>query len=123
MAFFLSCRPLIAASSDSFIGRIIRDAGGSCAYHTAGLSYPMVSVESLVYADPDVFISMGGDADSSDFFRVLSGDFNSLKAVRNRALFMIAPDTIPYYTPEDYVKSVEKISGILRKAALSGLTP
>jgi len=116
VAFFLSHRPLIAASEGSFIAQIIRDAGGVCVYSGTRGVYPPVSLESLVEYDPDVIIYMAGDNQGSDFFMRLSRDFRSLRVVKKRNFYIIDPDTIPYYTPADYVKSVETVSRILEKA-------
>ncbi|HOD14299.1 MAG TPA: helical backbone metal receptor [Spirochaetota bacterium] len=112
VAFYLSYRPLIAVSSGSFIGRIIADAGGECAYREAGRPYPMVSIESLADADPDVVIVMAGE-DPGPFFRELADGFRDLKAVAAGRVYPIPADSIPYYTPADYVKSVERVAGML----------
>ncbi|HQJ69976.1 MAG TPA: ABC transporter substrate-binding protein [Spirochaetota bacterium] len=113
VAFFLSHRPLIAASEGSFIAQVIRDAGGVCVYSGTRGSYPPVSLESLVEYDPDVIIYMAGDDEGNDFFSRLSRDFRSLRVVKNGTFYIIDPDTIPYYTPADYVKSVERVAEIL----------
>ncbi len=114
VTFFLSCRPLIAASAESFIGRVIVDAGGIPAYSGAGMPYPLVSIESLVAADPDLIICMTGEDDLRDFIRALSA-FGSMKAVARRAIYLIDPDTVPFYTPGDYVKSVTKVSALIAR--------
>ncbi|MBN2158426.1 MAG: ABC transporter substrate-binding protein [Spirochaetes bacterium] len=114
VAFFVSCRPLIAASPDSFVGKIIRDAGGACAYGGTGRPYPLVSMESLLDADPDLIILMAGEGDAGIFIRELSEDFGSLRAVAGGNIHAIPPDTIPYYTPGDYVASAETIARIIR---------
>ena len=111
-AFFLSWRPLIAASADSFIGGIIRDAGGTPAYAGAGIPYPLVTMESLVSLDPEVIICMTGEEDLRDFTRALS-DFGAMKAVAGRRIRLVDPDVVPYYTPRDYVAAVETVSAIL----------
>jgi ABC-type Fe3+-hydroxamate transport system substrate-binding protein len=116
VAFLISCRPLIIASEDSFIGKVIRDSGGRCPYGGTGIPYPLISIESLVGTDPDVIISMTGGEDTSDFFRRVEVDFKDMKAVRYGNIYTIEPDTIPYYTPADYVKSLEKISVMIQKA-------
>jgi ABC-type Fe3+-hydroxamate transport system substrate-binding protein len=123
VVFLISCTPLIAASADSFIGQIIGDAGGRCAYGGAGRPHPMVSMESLVQTDPDVIIAMTGGDDVDDFFRRLSRDFKDLAAVSHGNMHAISPDTIPFYTPSDYVKSVERISYILEKSLTGARLP
>jgi iron complex transport system substrate-binding protein len=115
-AFLLSCSPLIVASSDSFIGQVIRDAGGTCPYGGGGGPHPLISIEALVESDPDLIISMSGGEDTGDFFRRLEDDFRELKAVRHGNIFTIADNSIPYYTPADYVTSLEKIAVMIRKA-------
>jgi iron complex transport system substrate-binding protein len=119
VAFLVSCRPLIVASADSFIGQVIRDSGGRCPYGGAGRPHPLVSIESLVVTDPDMIISMTGGEDTSDFFHRLEVDFKDMKALRYGNIYTIAPDTIPYYTPADYVKSLERISVMIKKARKS----
>lgn len=115
-AFFLSCRPLIAASAESFIGGVIDDSGGVPAYAGAGMPYPLVSIESLVARDPDVIICMTGEDDLREFTRMLS-DFPGMKAVAGGRIHLIDPDNVPYYTPADYVTSVERVSALLAAAA------
>lgn len=117
VVFLVACRPLIAASAHSFIGRIIHDAGGRPAYAGGGRAHPPVSIESIVEADPDVIIAMTGGDDTGEFFSMLSRDFRRLKAVAGGRLYAIPPDTIPYYTPADYLASVERISCILEGRA------
>ncbi|MBN1497224.1 MAG: ABC transporter substrate-binding protein [Spirochaetes bacterium] len=117
VVFLVACRPLIVASAHSFIGRIIHDAGGRPAYDDGGRAHPPVSIESVIETDPDVIIAMTGGDDTREFFSMLSRDFRRLKAVAGGRLYDIPPDTIPYYTPADYLASVERISGILEERA------
>jgi iron complex transport system substrate-binding protein len=117
VAFFLSHRPLITASEGSFIARIIRDAGGLCVYSGTRGAYPLVSLESLVDNDPAVIVSMAGDDEAGAFYRRLSRDFRSLKVVKYRTFYLIEPDTIPYYSPADYVESVARMAEILDRAS------
>jgi len=114
-AFLLSCSPLIVVSNDSFIGQIIRDAGGACPFGGGGGPHPLISIETLVESDPDLIISMSGGEDTGDFFRRLAADFGELKAVRNGNIFTVADTSLPYYTPADYVKSLGRIADMIRK--------
>jgi iron complex transport system substrate-binding protein len=114
--FLLSCSPLIVASADSFIGQIIRDAGGTCFSEGGGGPHPLISVETLVVSDPDLIITMTGDEDTGYFFRRLAADFGELRAMRYGNIFSISDDNIPYYTPADYVKSLEKMAVMMQKA-------
>ncbi len=122
VAFFLSGHPLIAASTGSFIGGIIADAGGVCAYGESARPYSMVSIESLADADPDVIIVMAGE-DLQPFFRELIEGFRDLKAVAEGRMYPVSADSIPYYTPADYVKSVETVARMLRGMGVSRRHP
>ncbi len=110
VAMFVSHRPLMAVSRDSYIGGIIADAGGVCAYGNLGRPFPLVSFESLVDLDPDVIISMAGGKD--DFFERLNA-FKQMKCVAKGRIYSISPDIISFYTPADYIKSVITVSRIL----------
>ncbi len=118
VAFFLSHRPLIAVSEGSFIAQVIRDAGGVCVYSGTRAAYPLVSLESLIESDPAVIMYMAGDNEAGEFSRRLSRDFGDLKALKNRRFYVIDSDTIPFYTPADYVKSVVRVAEILDKAEM-----
>jgi iron complex transport system substrate-binding protein len=114
VAMFISHRPLMAVSEDSYIGKIIRDSGGICAYGRVDRPYPLVSFESLLKLDPDVVISVTGEKD--DFFEKLRV-FPQLKCRMKNGIYTISHETISYYTPADYLDSVRIITGILRKFA------
>jgi iron complex transport system substrate-binding protein len=112
VAMFISHRPLMAVSEDSYMGKIIRDSGGICAYGLMDRPYPLVSFESLLKLDPDVLISVTGEKD--DFYVKLRY-FPQLKCIMKNSMYTITHETISYYTPSDYLDSVRIISGILRK--------
>jgi iron complex transport system substrate-binding protein len=112
VAMFVSHRPLMAVSDDSYIGGIIRDSGGICSYGRVGRPYPLVSFESLIELDPDIVISI---IDERDGLHERLALFPQLKCVRNKSMCTISPDIISYYTPADYLESVTIVSGILMK--------
>ncbi len=116
VAMFVSHRPLMAVSAGSYIGQIIRDAGGTCAYVQAGRPYPLVSFESLIELDPDFVISV---VDEKDDFSIRLHGFTALSCVRNHRIYAIPPESVSYYTPADYLHSVEIISRLIAGARVS----
>jgi iron complex transport system substrate-binding protein len=112
VAMFVSHHPLMAVSADSYIGQIIRDAGGVCAYAGAGRPFPLVSFESLIELDPDYVISV---VDVKDEFSKKLRGFGVLSCVRNQGIYTISPDSVSYYTPADYLRSVEIIGSLIAK--------
>ncbi|MCU0848949.1 MAG: ABC transporter substrate-binding protein [Spirochaetes bacterium] len=111
LALFVSPRPLVAVSGKSYIGSIIRDAGGVNVYERLGIPYSPVTLESLARMNPGIIIVVAGDAgERAEYDRVFSGP--GLSGMR---IFQVGPESISHYTPADYVESVRIISGILNK--------
>ncbi len=113
VAFFLSRSPLIVATEGSFIGAVIRDAGGR-AILEALIPYPLVSLETIVALRPDVIISL--DPEASSFFDAIRKDLGNIPALKNNCIYSIKPDHICYYTPADYLHSVGELSEIMKCA-------
>lgn len=113
-AFFVSHGPIVAAGGKSFINEIIRDAGGINVFGDIGISYPIVSLETIVERDPDVIISMMPGA--AGFFADALEEVPGVKALRDRRVVSVEDDHLPYYTPRDYLASVRAVAEILRGA-------
>ena len=113
LAFFVSHSPSIVASERSFIGAVIRDAGGR-ALLDAPIPYPLVSLETIAALRPDIIVSL--DRDARSFFRALGKDLGEIPAIKNDCIYSISPDHICYYTPADYLHSVAELSEIMKRA-------
>jgi iron complex transport system substrate-binding protein len=113
-AFFISLNPLIPAGGGSYIGNIISDAGGLNVFGNIGKAYPIISPELLVSMDPDVIISIMPGAE--EFFMSLLGEFKKVKALKPGRIYLVDPENICYYTPGDYVRSVEMVKKIITGA-------
>jgi ABC-type Fe3+-hydroxamate transport system substrate-binding protein len=111
IAFFVSHRPLIAASGASFLGKIIADAGAVNIFGEGTAPYPLPSLELLVLRNPQFIVSIMPDA--GRFFPELLKDFPGLEAVKHRRIYYIKPDHWGYYTPSDYVAAVRQLASIL----------
>ncbi len=112
VAFFISHRPLIAASRSSFIHQMLRDAGGRNILQWAKSPYPVLSTEYLAAADPDCLLSM--EAGAPEFFGKLLKGLSGMKALSEGRIHSIEISRVPYYTPEDYVHSVEYLAPLIR---------
>lgn len=105
--FLLSHDPIIASSSESFIGSAIRDAGAECIVGKTGNPYPLISREFIAAGNPDILIStMENPVD--DITRIYK-NFSSLSFIKNNTVFCISPETACYYTPRDYITTVKLI--------------
>ena len=98
--FEVSRSPLYAAGDTSFIGDLIRIAGGTNAVRAGNTPYPMVSRESLVVADPDVYITaFGGAAPEIRAAPPLPAPLNILRASRTGHVFTLPVDLLFRPTP------------------------
>jgi iron complex transport system substrate-binding protein len=110
-AFFISHRPLIAASSKTYINGILNDSGLQNIYNGLNVSYPIISIETIVKNNPDFIFSM--DSKPVDFFKRHLENFD-ISAVKNQKLFYIDPDHISSYTPQDYIDSIIGITALVK---------
>lgn len=107
VAFFVSTDPLITVSNLSFIGSIIKSSGGINVYENLKISYPVVTLESLLKANPNIIIVMSSI--KNDFFKNVKIKFPNLKS----KIIFLKPDNVAYYTLENYLNSQEEISKLL----------
>ena len=110
-AFLISVKPLITISGQSYISDIIHKSGGTNIFKDLKNPYPILTLEALVIKQPDAVIVMNpGD---ELYLTEKLKDFQSIEFVNKKNIFALGDENIPYYTPKDYVISVEKIYEIL----------
>jgi ABC-type Fe3+-hydroxamate transport system substrate-binding protein len=107
--FLLSHDPFIAAAESSFIGNIIKDAGGVCAIKSEKNPWPVISREFILAVNPDCVISIVENPG-----QILNDEFRSkeLSFMKTNAIFHLSPDTAGMYTPSDYLKTKKAIEEI-----------
>ena len=116
VVFLVSARPLITVSGGSYINSIINFSGGQNLFEGETGPYPILSVESLVTRDPDAVITMNiGDR---DYITHIFKDYRHLRFARKNNIFAAGDSSIPYYSPERYVESVEQFSAIFSEIKL-----
>jgi len=111
--FLVSVKPLITVSKFSHISDIITEAGGINVFNNLHNPYPILTLESLIVKNPDVVIVMNRD-DDKYLYKILK-KFTGSEFVNRKNIFVAGDENIPYYTPKDYILSVEKISEILSR--------
>lgn len=114
IAVFISHNPLITASGNSYVGRVIEDAGGINCFDELEVPYPIISTEFITVKNPDIIISI--IEGTENFFKNRLKNFQYIGAIKNNNIYSISPDRIAFYTPRDYVASVKEISDIIRRA-------
>jgi len=111
IAFLISVKPLITISDQSYISDIIHKSGGINIFKDLKNPYPILTLEALIIKQPDVVIVMNhGD---ELYLENKLKDFKNIEFINKKNIFALGDENIPYYTPKDYVISVEKIYEIL----------
>jgi iron complex transport system substrate-binding protein len=89
---------LIAAGTDSYIGEMIRIAGGRNVLASGSIEWPRISLETLVAGDPDIIVDTAEMSGMKSTKEVSPWDQKrELKAVRNARVYSI--DSGVYLVP------------------------
>jgi iron complex transport system substrate-binding protein len=83
----------MTAGKQTFIDDLVALAGGSNLGATAGSGYPTFSKETLITADPAVYIAVSG-AQSTPGNIVKRAGYGGLSAVKNDRLYIIEDDLV-----------------------------
>lgn len=111
VVFLVSVKPLITVSKLSHISDIIKEAGGINVFADLDNPYPILTLESLIIKKPDVVIIMSPGEDLYLYSQLKK--FKNIDFINRKNIFVTGDGIIPYYSPKEYVLSVEKISEIL----------
>jgi len=109
--FLVSVKPLITAAKLSHISDIIKEAGAVNIFDEIDSSYPIITIEALVIKNPDAVIIMS-EGDDAYLYNQLKS-FKKIDFINRKNIFVAGDGLIPYYSPKEYILSVEKISEIL----------
>jgi iron complex transport system substrate-binding protein len=110
--FVVWYRPLMAAGSRTFVGDVIRRAGGISISDDLSGEWPRLSLEEALRRDPDVilFPHTQSFAPALDEFRTLPG-WKEFRAVKNHRLHFVS-DAIVRPSPR-LVDALEEVAAIL----------
>lgn len=109
VAFFVSLDPLIPVSGRSYLGDIIRMSGARNIFEELKLPYPVISYEQLYKKDPEVIVVAVDNPDRGFFIK----NFSSLQCVKNENVYFVDTDPFAYYSPSDFVRSVNILRSLL----------
>lgn len=91
--FVIGIRPLVVAGSKSFLGSLIKEAGGSNIAETTTVEYPKFSIEEVIRRDPDIIFMLDKECQGDDCMKQWR-DYGYLKAVRNNRVYVLDADLI-----------------------------
>jgi iron complex transport system substrate-binding protein len=89
--FVVGIRPLVVAGGKSFVGSLIREAGGVNVAENAPTPYPRWNMEEVIRHDPDFIIVLNKECGGQDCFDLWQ-EHQELKAVRKKQIYQLDAD-------------------------------
>ena len=114
--FAVGTRPLVVAGGQSFLGALIRAAGGTNIAEGNRLAYFKFSLEELIRRDPDVILVLNKDCGSKEDCLKEWRRFPDLKASRTNRIYTLEADLLARPSPS-IVEALEKLAKILHPEA------
>lgn len=90
----VSMQPLMAAGGKTFLNELITDAGGNNLAASTGLTYPSLSREMVLTADPEVLLITTDAFDSTASVTSLYPEWARLSAVRAGRVYRVDADLV-----------------------------
>ncbi|MBI5252693.1 MAG: cobalamin-binding protein [Desulfomonile tiedjei] len=91
--FAVGIRPLVLAGGRSFIGSLIREAGGTNVAEDATIPYPKFNMEEVAKRDPDIIIVLNKECREDECFNEWQ-KHQALSAVRNNQIYQLDADLV-----------------------------
>ena len=107
-------RPLITLNGQHMISAVLELCGGKNLFAALPVLAPEVGIESVIAGDPQVIIA-SGSASSEDHGLGQWARWQSLRAVRNKQLYFVEPDTIQRSTPR-ILQGANEVCRVLENA-------
>ncbi|MFA6224447.1 MAG: helical backbone metal receptor [Desulfomonilaceae bacterium] len=89
--FVIGVRPLVVAGGRSFLGSLVREAGGSNIAENTTVEYPKFSIEEVIKCDPDLILMLDKECREKECVDQWK-DFSYLKAVKNKRVYELDAD-------------------------------
>jgi cobalamin transport system substrate-binding protein len=91
--FAVGIRPLVLAGGRSFIGSLIREAGGVNVAEEAAVPYPKFTMEEVARRDPDIIVVLNKECRGDECFNEWQRH-HALSAVRNSQIYQLDADLV-----------------------------
>lgn len=112
--FVVGIRPLVVAGSKSFLGSLIREAGGVNIAESVAVEYPKFSIEEVIRANPDVILILDKECHGEDCLNQWKNHIH-LKAVQKNRIHELDADLMSRPGVRT-IEGLEKLSNLLHPA-------
>lgn len=109
--FVVGVRPLVVAGSKSFLGSLIREAGGVNIAESVAVEYPKFSIEEVIRANPDVILILDKECHGEDCLNQWKNHIH-LKAVQKNRIHELDADLMSRPGVRT-IEGLEKLSNLL----------
>ena len=109
--FVVGVRPLVLAGGKSFIGSLIREAGGVNVAEDAAVPHPKFSMEEVAKRDPEIIIVLNKDCRDDECFNEWQRH-PDLRATKNNQIYQMDADLIARPSPR-IMDALEQLASIL----------
>jgi len=90
----VSLQPLMAVGAKNFLNEMVQAAGGQNLAAPAGLTYPLLSRETILQQDPDVILITSDACDSTLDLAALYPEWTQISAFQHKRVYRIDADLI-----------------------------
>ncbi|MGO9572490.1 MAG: ABC transporter substrate-binding protein [Desulfomonilaceae bacterium] len=115
--FAVGIRPLVVAGGRSFIGSLIREAGGVNVAEEAAVPYPKFSMEEVARRDPDIITVLNKECRDDECFNEWQ-KHQDLRAVQRHQIYQLDADLIARPSPR-IIDALEQLAAILHSNVFS----
>lgn len=109
--FAVGIRPLVLAGGRSFIGSMIREAGGINVAEEAAVPHPKFSMEEVARRDPDIIIVLNKECRDDECFNAWQRH-QDLRAVQRHQVYQLDADLIARPSPR-IIEALEQLAATL----------
>jgi iron complex transport system substrate-binding protein len=111
-------RPLVVAGGESFIGALIREAGGANVAEYVNFPFPRLSMEEVITKDPEIILVLDkecrGTECSEEWRR-----HHLLKAVKSNRIYALDADVMARCSPR-IIEALEQLARLFHPSLFAG---
>ena len=116
--FAVGIRPLVLAGGKSFIGSLIREAGGVNVAEEAAVPHPKFSMEEVAKRDPEIIIVLNKECRGDECFNEWRRH-KDLSAVRTNQIYELDADLVARPSPR-IIDALEQLAAIFHPKIFDG---
>jgi iron complex transport system substrate-binding protein len=110
--FAVGIRPLVVAGGKSFIGSLIRDAGGANIAESAPIAFPKFSIEEVIRKDPQIILLLDKECPDRNECVKDWARYPGLTAVKTGRIHALDADLMARPSPA-IIEALEKLADLI----------